>query len=341
MQHKMSTSQALDIAADRCAKCFTMARHGYPLKLCSDCSKQFHVKCLYKMSAGKSEFVMLCSSCRQKKLGIREKEKENTAGTSGAVSKTALRKSITKTKHTSPAINDARKVTDLQASSRKSTSACRVDMKQGTPASVNVKSSTLKIRSLSQTRSNLLSVSNAGNSVLDHVSTRNNSKINVNSNDSHNSSFVLLDSLKTILDACLNDFLVKLASSPAGAAGLSSDFGTRMASLESTIKHQEILLGNMTLELHELRKTNDELFRKLVRSSSHETCSRVEINKTNSNIVDEPGEKINYSFIISPRSSITHNFLLKGHSSHIKPALHYYYIIKLLIFVLYSSSHVM
>ena len=68
-----------------------------------------------------------------------------------------------------------------------------------------------------------------------------------------------------------------------------------LLSLENLIKRQEILLGNITVELQGLRNTNDELSKEIVRLRSLETSSKVKTNKTNktpSTVQGEFGDNI-------------------------------------------------
>ena len=132
----------------------------------------------------------------------------------------------------------------------------------------------------------------------------------------------MLDSFKAILDARLKEFFVELTTSPAKEMSLTSDLGIKIASLESSIKHQEILLGNITLELHELRKTNDELSKELARLRLQEACFEVNINNINknsltisknNNIIDELGDKI-VPPLPSPIGNISHK-----HPLHFQP----------------------
>ena len=318
MASKMSTTQRMNSTEDRCAKCFAVARHGYSLMPCNRCSKLFHSKNLFKMSAGNGEFIVLCLGCKQKRVSVREKE--STARYSSAASKTIMRQSTITITHALLATKDEDRVADVQASPKISTSARRVSGVKApsktsisthsvniTPgclaASSNVASNTLLDKSAHRTNSTFSHVSNTGILPSDHVELSNNNNSNnrskncdiKNSINNYGSSFVLLDSFKAILDARLNKFLSELAISPAGKVSSPSDLEIKIASLESTIKHQEILLGNITLELHELARTNDELAKELVRLRSRETYSEV----TNTNFTGEPGDNSSLSPLLS------------------------------------------
>ena len=286
----MTTPQASDAIGERCAKFFTIARHGYPLTPCNGCSKLFHAKCLFRISAGKNEFVMLCFCCKQKKLSA--KEKENTARLSSAVPKTSMRRSTTTTTvHTTPATTDIQRVEGPQAPSKTSTAVSRVTMTQGVPAvSKNNDSNTPSNLHGHKFLSNFSNVSNADTLTSVHVSKSNNSN-KINNNNNNNSSLVLLDSFTAIIDDRLNEFLTRLVSSPAAEAGSLGDLDLRIASMESTIKHQEILLGKITLELCELRRTIDELSKKLVTLCSPKTCSEDNNNNNNTNNNNLAGER--------------------------------------------------
>ena len=122
----------------------------------------------------------------------------------------------------------------------------------------------------------------------------------------------------------MKEFFVELITSPAKEVSITSDLGIKIASLESSIKHQEILLGNITLELHELRKTNDELSKELARLRLQEACSEVNINninknslnigkRKNNNIIDELGDKI-----VPPLPPLIDN-ISHQHPLHLQP----------------------
>ena len=201
----------------------------------------------------------------------------NIARSSSAVTKTTARRSATTSKHISPANKDVRRVSGKQAPSKISTSVYRDSMTQGASKySVDASSDTPPSQTFQQIGSTS-NVSNTSNIASNNCGTGmdNGSGVSI---DSRGSSFVLLDSLKTFLDARFNDFLGKLASLPAGEVGMSSDVGIKIASMESTIKHQEILLGKITLELHELRKANDGLLAELARLNSQQACTELNIN---------------------------------------------------------------
>ena len=116
----MPASQTLNTSANRCTKCCSIARHGYPLTRCSGCNKLFHVKCLYKISAGNNESIMLCTCCKQKRMSANETT-TNIARLSSAVTKTTARRSATTSKHISSANKDVRRVSGTQAPSKIST----------------------------------------------------------------------------------------------------------------------------------------------------------------------------------------------------------------------------
>ena len=75
---------------------------------------------------------------------------------------------------------------------------------------------------------------------------------------------------------------------PAEDADLLKTLHEKLASLESQMKHQGFLLGHMTLEVNELRKTNAQQFKEIVTLRSCEACS--DAKNDNLNYIDSMGE---------------------------------------------------
>ena len=103
------------------------------------------------------------------------------------------------------------------------------------------------------------------------------------------STFVTIDSLNAILDAKLNEWFDKFSPQLAEDASLWRT--DKFVSTEGQMKHNGFLLGNLVLELYELRRQNAELTNKLVKSRS--LVARCELcnNKNNNyrNIDSELG----------------------------------------------------
>ena len=107
-----------------------------------------------------------------------------------------------------------------------------------------------------------LSSSNNNNN---NYSSINNSNENNNNNDNNKDfAFFSLNLLSEVLDVKLVEFFNKRAFMPAGDADLLKNLYEKLTSLEFQVKHRGFLLGHMTLELHELRKTNAEQFKETV-----------------------------------------------------------------------------
>ena len=75
---------------------------------------------------------------------------------------------------------------------------------------------------------------------------------------------------------------------PSGDADLLKTLHEKLASLESQMKHQGFLLGHMTLEVNELRKTNAQQFKEIVALRSRVACS--ESINSNFHVNDSMGE---------------------------------------------------
>ena len=267
----MSTSSNTP-TKELCAKCFTIPRHGHPLTPCSDCNKKFHVKCLQKIKAI-SENIHLCLSCKQKRVSASEREKNNNkrhsnniarVSTAATIARTHTRSSITTVAPASlptPLDMDAGRVTSVQAFS---------------PVCQNI--GPLSDSTHPQTSCSFSSSINVSNTVTTHSG----------HNNSPNSAFVTIGSLHAILDAKFNEFFNKLTSQPAGDASLLNTISSKTASTEGQMKHQSSLLGNLVLELHELRRQNAELSKQLINNRSQVArCDVCNNSNNNSNIDSE------------------------------------------------------
>ena len=274
---------------EKCAACHSKPRSGFTLTPCSDCKKSFHTKkCLKLISIGNHQSVYLCAVCDIRRRE-RERERENTRHSS---SSTITHTTATKTRNTpkwsagkapiqstSPTNSGVQRVTGSQA-----------DFNTITPA-VNLSSN---------------NVSNPGTVIAKHASSdilknkinkssfNNTSSVNNDNNiKSMDSELFSLNSLSEALDAKFDEFFNKYASLPAGDADFLKNINQKVASLESQVTHQGFLLGHMTLELHELRKTNAELSNEIIRLRSQEACSESinnnNFNNNNNNSMSEMG----------------------------------------------------
>ena len=254
-----------------CAKCFAIPRHGRPLTPCRDCNRKFHVKCLNKIKSN-SENIHLCHGCKQKRVSASERDKNNNkrhssniarVSSAATTARTHTRSSITSVAPASlptPLDMDAGRVTSVQASS---------------PVCQNIgplSDSTHPQTSCSSTNSAI----NVSNTVTTHL----------RNNNSPNSAFVTIDSLHAILDTKFNELFNKLTSQPAGDASLLNIISSKTVSVEGQMNHQSSLLGNLVLELHELRRQNAELSKQLINSRTQVTRCDLCNNRNNNSSID-------------------------------------------------------
>ena len=132
-----------ELQRGRCAKCDKFERYGFPFKVCNDCRRSFHVKCLLKQTLSGS-VLLLCAECKKRRRSSKESDRDRTirlsssARESSAASAVSARKSITSAASTdalenSTVIRDAGLVIQPQASQIKSVFVYRDSMTQGVP----------------------------------------------------------------------------------------------------------------------------------------------------------------------------------------------------------------
>lgn len=282
----MSTTIDTDIQNGNCAKCSKPARPGFPLKDCNKCQVLFHANCLNKTSAGNKTFLFYCDGCKQKKQKEKERENDNTSRPN-----TNTRQSLAHTPQATGISKAVGRVTGLQAPVTAATKAGKAvsgslansyksDVRKSTGSSMASSAPrqggnsnallTAKARgqttSLAAGENQILGLQAAPISTVKSNNNVSNAGISFDNLDC--SSIVSLDAFIAALDVRIAGLFDKFISHPARDKDFSSDLCDKMTSLESTVRHQASLLENITLELHELRRTNKELSKEILKLQS-------------------------------------------------------------------------